>query len=115
MGAPRPILGLTKQSNVMSRTIEASRKWEVGTRKFGTRAHTGQLIAEWQEGPTTISGYAPRNLRLVFASPNWEVGTRKFVTRAQLPTSHFRLPTLSAFAQTARGTTLGLSVKEERI
>ena len=25
------------------------------------------LTAEWQEGPTTISGYAPRKLRLAFA------------------------------------------------
>lgn len=66
----------------MSRTIE----------------ETGNLIAEWQEGPKTISGYAPRKLRLTFAVP--------------LRNSHFRLPTSSRFEQTALGATLGLSAKE---
>jgi hypothetical protein len=38
--------------------------------------------------------------------------TKKFAWRAQLLTSHFRLPTSSAFAQHTVGTTLGLSAKE---
>lgn len=59
----------------MSRTIEENRKWEIGTRKFGMRAQTGQLIGEWQEGPETISGYAPRKLRLVFARLPLDAGS----------------------------------------
>lgn len=110
----------------MNKQEVGSRKSEVRSGKYGTRAQTGPPIAEWQDGTiTTISGYARRKLRLTLASRKWEVGTRKFVTLAPLPTSHFRvrpssashfrLPTSSAFAQTAPGVALGFSAKEERI
>ena len=52
----------------MSRTIEAIMTHLVQpAKRQAARGQTGQLIAEWQEGPKTISGYAPRKLRLVFA------------------------------------------------
>lgn len=104
----------------MSTTIEPSGKSERGSRKWLTSSQTGQLIGEWQEGPQTLSGYAPRKLRLSFRSRKLKVGTRKF------PTSQFALPAsdfigTSAFplpgplGRLVQGTALGLSAHKERI
>jgi hypothetical protein len=60
--------GLTREKEIMSRTIEAIMAHMAPLpKRQAAPAQTGQLIAEWQEGPKTISGYAPRKLRLVFA------------------------------------------------
>jgi len=53
----------------MSRTIEAIIKHMVASDAKQETApdRTAKFIARWQEGPQTISGCAPRKLRLVFA------------------------------------------------
>jgi hypothetical protein len=53
----------------MSRTIEAIMKHMAASdakREIALK-RTAKFIARWQEGPQTLSGYAPRKLRLVFA------------------------------------------------
>ena len=60
----------------MSRTIEALMTHLARpTKRQATLAQTRQLIAEWQEGPTTISGYATRKLRLCSRACLWTAGS----------------------------------------
>lgn len=53
----------------MSRTIEAimAHMRPAAKQQAAPPSGSANLTAEWQEGPETISGYAPRKLRLVFA------------------------------------------------
>ena len=111
MSAVRRILFPNERKKLMSRTIEAIMAHMVPPpKRQAAPVRIGTLIAEWQEGPPTISGYASRKLRLAFASRNSEAGISPGARH--LSTLHFRLPTSSAFAQHALGATLGLSAKE---
>jgi hypothetical protein len=52
----------------MTRTIEGIiAHMQPRAKQQAAPVRSGNLIAEWQEGPKTISGYASRKLRLVFA------------------------------------------------
>lgn len=51
----------------MKRTIEGMVRRRVPLKPGLVPVKHTKLIAEWQDGPQTICGLAPRKLRLVFA------------------------------------------------
>jgi hypothetical protein len=53
----------------MNKTIEPSMPWTTGSARGVELGGTAKLIAQWQSGPQTPTGYEQRKLRMVLARP----------------------------------------------